>query len=195
MNIRSFKVYFILFSSSSYFYLIEDYEIFVLSQRRKISSSGTAEETKQSKKTFFTYNGLLKVIFRSNSGTAHRFRKWATRIIYTTHLGTDEQRFDLALDIASVNASLVKQVFDTCVTKVPCVYLFCILRGLNHCSYQKFMLKEKDKHIETLNKQIELYQEREQEWNNREQEWNNREQELIKEKKKLLKIIDKLTSE
>jgi len=39
----------------------------------------------------------------------------------TAHLGTDEQR-----EIAGVNASLVKQVFDTCVTKVPCVYLFYI---------------------------------------------------------------------
>ena len=277
---------------------LEDYEIFLIK-----------EKTKRVKKIFLTYNGLLKVIFRSNSKTAYRFRKWATKIIYTAHLGTDEQRFDQALDIASVNASLVKQVFDTCVTKVPCVYLFCIgrvskmfkhypelkpfrsgfvckfgmtislhrrliehiknygcLNGselklsqwspinekfiskaetqisryfkekkisfqghdeivilsrtdltnvkaiylevyntfgivtemvkvlakndalVNHCSYQKLMLEEKDKHIKTLNRQIELYQEREQEWINEKKEWINRE-------KKLLKVIEKLLKE
>jgi len=105
----------------------EDYEIFMMSQKGKGSPSGTSEQ-KVTKRTFLTYNGLLKVIFRSNSGTGKRFRKWATKIIYTAHLGTDEQRFEQALDIAGVNASLVKQVFDTCVTKVPCVYLFYIGR-------------------------------------------------------------------
>jgi hypothetical protein len=75
---------------------------------------------------FFTYNGLLKVIFNSRCGVAYKFRKWATKIIYTAHIGTDEQRVEQALNIAGVNASLVKQVFDTCVTKVPCVYLFYI---------------------------------------------------------------------
>jgi len=30
------------------------------------------------------------------------------------------------LGSVGVNASLVKQVFDTCVTQVPCVYLFYI---------------------------------------------------------------------
>lgn len=109
------------------FSMIEDYEKFLLVQSRIRYDSGPVEQ-KPVKRTFFTYNGLLKVIFRSNSGTAYRFRKWATKIVYTAHLGTEEQRFEQALDIAGVNASLVKQVFDTCVTKVPCVYLFYVGR-------------------------------------------------------------------
>jgi len=113
--------------STEQYILLQDYEQFLLSQNTEALYSGTTE-TKPIKRTFFTYNGLLKVIFRSNSGTGHKFRKWATKIIYTAHLGTDEQRFEQALDIASVNATLVKQVFDTCVTKVPCVYLFCVGR-------------------------------------------------------------------
>jgi hypothetical protein len=107
--------------------LVQDYEMFLLVQNTYSLCFGSVE-IKSVKRTFFTYNGLLKVIFRSNSGTAYRFRKWATKIVYTAHLGTEEQRFEQALDIAGVNASLVKQVFDTCVTKVPCVYLFYVGR-------------------------------------------------------------------
>jgi prophage antirepressor-like protein len=55
----------------------------------------------------------MKVIFRSNSGVAYKFRDWANKVVYTSHLGTEEQRFEQALDMAGVNANLVKQVFDT----------------------------------------------------------------------------------
>jgi hypothetical protein len=105
----------------------EDYEIFLLTHEQLLVVHGSIKKSQpQRTHVFFTYNGLLKVIFNSRSGIAHKFRKWATKIIYTAHLGTDEQRVEQALNIAGVNASLVKQVFDTCVTKVPCVYLFYI---------------------------------------------------------------------
>lgn len=106
---------------------LEDYEKFLMNRYTHIDENGPVE-LKPIKRTFFTYNGLLKVIYSSRCGIAHRFRKWATKVIYTAHLGTEEQRFEQALDIAGVNATLVKQVFDTCVTQVPCVYLFYIGR-------------------------------------------------------------------
>jgi hypothetical protein len=110
------------------YYKGTDYETFLLSSRPM--ASGSLDNKKvhliRVQSVFLTYNGLIKVIFNSRSGVAHKFRKWATKIIYTAHLGTDEQRVEQALEIAGVNASLVKQVFDTCVTKVPCVYLFYI---------------------------------------------------------------------
>jgi hypothetical protein len=106
----------------------DDYEIFLLASGGDSPQEASKILALNSKNlaTFFTYNGLLKVIFNSRCGVAYKFRKWATKIIYTAHLGTDEQRVEQALEIAGVNASLVKQVFDTCVTKVPCVYLFYI---------------------------------------------------------------------
>lgn len=106
---------------------LEDYEKFLLPKTPHFDEFGSVEP-KTVKRTFFTYNGLMKVVFSSRCGLAYRFRKWATKVIYTAHLGTDEQRFEQALDIAGVNATLVKQVFDTCVTQVPCVYLFYIGR-------------------------------------------------------------------
>jgi hypothetical protein len=106
----------------------EDFEIFLLAQDHTLYGLGLVEKSqpRRVQSVFFTYNGLLKVIFNSRSGVAHKFRKWATKIIYTAHLGTDEQRVEQALNIAGVNASLVKRVFDTCVTQVPCVYLIYI---------------------------------------------------------------------
>lgn len=117
----------ILTMDNTNFYYDSDFLKFLMPQEYKMFTFGS-EEKKLVKRTFLTYNGLLKVIFRSNSGTGYKFRKWATKVVYTAHLGTEEQRFEQALDIAGVNANLVKQVFDTCVTRVPCVYLFYIGR-------------------------------------------------------------------
>jgi len=74
--------------------------------------------------TYLTYNGLLKIIFASRSGIAYRFQDWASTIIYAAHLGTTEQRVDVAADIIGINAQMVKDVLTTCITSMPCVYLF-----------------------------------------------------------------------
>jgi hypothetical protein len=107
----------------------EEYEIFLSSSpTKKVETVGLLDKNIGGKSTaiFISYNGLLKVIFSARSGTAYRFQDWVGRVIYTAHLGTDEERFDLALDMVGVNANIVKKVFDTCVTKVPCIYLFRI---------------------------------------------------------------------
>jgi len=74
--------------------------------------------------TYLTYKGLLKIIFASHSCVADRFQDWASSIIYTAHLGTTEQRVDVAADIIGINAQMVKDVLTTCITSMPCVYLF-----------------------------------------------------------------------
>jgi len=75
--------------------------------------------------TYLTYNGLFRIIFASRSGVAYRFQDWATNIIYAAHLGTTDERIDVAAnDIIGTNADLVKKVLRTCITEMPCVYLF-----------------------------------------------------------------------
>ena len=74
--------------------------------------------------TYLTYNGLLKIIFASRSGIAYRFQDWAATIIYAAHLGTTEERVDVAADIVGINAQVVKDVLTTCITSMPCVHLF-----------------------------------------------------------------------
>jgi hypothetical protein len=74
--------------------------------------------------TFLTYNGLLKTIFSSRSNVAYRFQDWATNIIYAAQFGTTPERIDAACDIIGINAQLVRNVLSTCISTMPCVYLF-----------------------------------------------------------------------
>lgn len=104
----------------------EDYEIYSFETDGTMSHQTRTNERGNQTDLFLTYQGLLKVIFNSRSGIAHRFRQWATRIIFTAHLGTQEQRTDLALDLVGVNAQMVKDVISTCVTQMPCIYFFII---------------------------------------------------------------------
>ena len=103
----------------------QDYLFFAVSKNNEFRYSLTPQRN-QSKRMFFTYLGLTKVIFRSNSGVAYRFQKWANKVIYTAHVGTPDQRIEQAIEMLGVNAGIVKEVFRTCVAKVPCVYLFHI---------------------------------------------------------------------
>ena len=90
------------------------------------SEDNGSSERKRVRRMFFTFLGLMHVIFRSNSGIANRFQLWATEILYTARLGTPDQRIEQAIEMLGVNAGIVKEVFKTCVAKVPCVYLFHI---------------------------------------------------------------------
>jgi hypothetical protein len=90
--------------------LEEDYVLFLVDKQS--SSRRCAFEPKRVRRTFITYNGLLKLIFRSRSSIAYRFRKWATRIVYSGHMGTEEQRFDQALNIGRVNPENYGLVVD-----------------------------------------------------------------------------------
>jgi len=45
-------------------------------------------------------------------------------MIYAAHIGTTEERVDVAADIVGINAQMVKDVLTTCITSMPCVYLF-----------------------------------------------------------------------
>jgi hypothetical protein len=73
---------------------------------------------------FVSFKGLLKIIFASRSMVAEQFQDWATALIYTAYLGTTEQRIEMASEMIGVNAQMVKDVLTTCVTSMPCVYLF-----------------------------------------------------------------------
>jgi prophage antirepressor-like protein len=62
--------------------------------------------------TYLTYNGLLKIIFASRSGTAYRFQDWATEIIYSAHLGTTEERLDVAASVIDTDVESMRLYFE-----------------------------------------------------------------------------------
>ena len=68
----------------------EDYE-FLLVQKETLSLSELTEKENR-KRLFFTYQGLIKVITNSRSGTANHFMNWMKRIVFKAHLGTDEDK-------------------------------------------------------------------------------------------------------
>ena len=89
-----------------------DYEVFANSCENTINKKGKQVVT------FLTYNGLLKTIFSSRSNVAYRFKDWVT------HFGTLIENIDAACDIIGINAQLVRNVLTTCISTMPCVYLF-----------------------------------------------------------------------
>ncbi len=62
--------------------------------------------------TYLTYNGLLKIIFTSRSGTGYRFQDWATNIIYTAHLGTTDERLDVAAAVVDTDVESMRIYFE-----------------------------------------------------------------------------------
>jgi hypothetical protein len=102
----------------------EDYVIFSNCTRL---TTGTPSENKTKPSIFLTYNGLLKVVFLSRSGIAKEFRSWATKVVYTAHIGTTEQREHIAKQIkGGADPESVKNVLRCSVTSTPCIYLFCL---------------------------------------------------------------------
>uniref|UniRef100_A0A6G6ADZ3 Uncharacterized protein n=1 Tax=Borely moumouvirus TaxID=2712067 RepID=A0A6G6ADZ3_9VIRU len=79
-----------------------------------------------SKKLFLTYLGLLKVLFVSRNKTVGNFLNWATKILFTAHLGTQDQKNELSSKLMGISANIVKEVFSTTSSTLPTIYLFSI---------------------------------------------------------------------
>jgi hypothetical protein len=92
---------------------------------------------------FLTYNGLLKVVFESRSGIARTFRSWATKVIYTAHMGTQQQREEVSRTVLKADPKSVKTVLGKSVCGTPCIYLFSLgkVKDLKKLDYFKEILK------------------------------------------------------
>ncbi|AVG46755.1 hypothetical protein [Acanthamoeba polyphaga mimivirus] len=78
------------------------------------------------KKLFLTYEGLLRVLFVSRNKTVGKFIGWATKTLFTAHLGTQEQKNLLSSKLMGVSADIVEQVFNKTSSTLPVIYLFTI---------------------------------------------------------------------
>lgn len=84
------------------------------------------KNNKKVKKLFLTYIGLLKVLFSSRNNTVSKFVGWATKTLFTAHLGTQEQKDKLTATLMGVSAEVVKSVFNKTSSKLPVLYLITI---------------------------------------------------------------------
>jgi len=87
-------------------------------------SNASINYTVVQKELYLTYSGTLKLLFRSRGNKAIRFRKWASNVLFTLHLGSQEDKDILAADALNVDVSTVTQLFRKSCRAIPCVYLF-----------------------------------------------------------------------
>ena len=78
------------------------------------------------KSIFLTYQGLLKVLFVSRNKNANVFRKWATKILFTSQMGTQEQKDKLGAALQNVNYKNFRSVFRQHANKMSAIYLITI---------------------------------------------------------------------
>lgn len=118
----------------------EDYHVYSINNRL---TNGESSTNGSKPCIFLTYNGLLKVVFESRSGIAKTFRSWATKVIYTAHLGTPIQREEVSKTILRADSKCVKTVLSKSVHTTPCIYLFSLgkVKDLRKLEYFKEALK------------------------------------------------------
>jgi hypothetical protein len=52
---------------------------------------------------YLTYNGVIRAMYVSRSSpTTRAFQKWATRVLFTSQMGTDEQREEVAAETLGI---------------------------------------------------------------------------------------------
>lgn len=87
--------------------------------------SGNGQKRKV-KKLFLTYNGVLKVLFSSHKKTSDKFLNWASKILFTVHLGNEEEKQKLSNKLIGVETRYVKDVLKKSATSISCIYLFSL---------------------------------------------------------------------
>jgi len=68
----------------------------------------------------------LRVLFASKNKTVDKFVGWATETLFTSHLGTAEQKSLLTSKLMGVSVDVVKEVFNKTTSTLPTVYLLSI---------------------------------------------------------------------
>lgn len=86
----------------------------------------TISKNRKKKLLYLTYCGVLKTLFGSTKKTTNKFVTWATTVLFTTQLGTSNQKEQLVSNLLSVSVDTVKAVFSKSSHTIPCVYLFSI---------------------------------------------------------------------
>jgi hypothetical protein len=72
---------------------------------------------------YLTYEGLLKVLFITRKHNLTNFIKWATKIVYTAHLGTKKQKRKLVSSLTGASEEAIKSVFSRTCNTLPAIYL------------------------------------------------------------------------
>lgn len=78
------------------------------------------------KQIYFTYDGVIKVLFSSRSGNAKSFRSQSHKISFTHQMGSPEQKEDLSANLLGIDVKSLRAVLNKSATCVPCIYQFAL---------------------------------------------------------------------
>jgi hypothetical protein len=104
----------------------EEYKYFICEKTgnwEKKSTKKSNNKTTIKKELFLTYQGMLRVLFVSRNNKTSKFIKWATKTLFTTQMGTDEQKNKLVSQIKGVSYESIQELFSINARELPCVYL------------------------------------------------------------------------
>jgi hypothetical protein len=95
--------------------------------------------------TYLTFEGLLRAIMTTKSKITKPYIKWIKETLFTVHLGTPEQKQQLAKKLNGVPVEELRRTLKTSATPVSCVYLFDIVSAKE--APEEMNLKTKDGYV------------------------------------------------
>jgi hypothetical protein len=103
------------------------YRIFYISDNSVLNYVKKKKKIQKRKDThYFTYLGLMKAIFSSRSADAEPFLMWATKTLFTAHLGTRKNKQLLAATLAGVSPEGIRNMCSSTSGITSCIYLFSL---------------------------------------------------------------------
>jgi hypothetical protein len=85
---------------------------------------GSHQNEAPKKVLYLTYIGVLKVLFCARGNRAERFQKWASNILFSMQMGSQDDKATVVAEALNVDKSSITQLFKKSCKAVPCVYLF-----------------------------------------------------------------------
>lgn len=75
---------------------------------------------------YLTYFGLIRMLITRRHPIAEHFQKWALQMLFTSHLGTNEEKQELCSKILGCDINSVRSFLNTSVQEYSELYLICI---------------------------------------------------------------------
>ncbi len=126
-------------------------------------SSGDAVPNRHNKKNelYLTYEGLMRVIYRSNSGVASEFRCWIDECVFAMNWGTKDQKAKVVSRALNVDANHLKAIMNKCSGSITCLYLIDIDikdgdRRVFKYGFTNDLKRRFSEHMSTYGKEIKL---------------------------------------
>ncbi len=88
--------------------------------------TGSGNQHNKQRELYLTYKGLMRVIYRSNSGIACKFADWIDDCVFAMNWGTKEQKAKVVSRALDLDASQLTTLMAKYPTKLSCLYLIDI---------------------------------------------------------------------